>query len=90
MKASFVLIFLMVFMVFTKNFQETEAFCGGCGCNMFGCACDWTTDNCGGDIRTNDRRNSNDSDVSSNDSHILQTRHSYKRSVGIPYLTKLF
>ena len=62
MKASFVLIFLTVFMIFTAmSVKEAEAFCGGCGCNIFNCNCDWRPDQCKRDVQdvpTNNSENS--------------------------------
>jgi hypothetical protein len=39
-------ILLGLAVVLLISVSETSAFCGGCGCNIFGCNCDWTPQQC--------------------------------------------
>ena len=43
MKGS-ILLGLAIVVVF--SLAEVDAFCGGCGCNVWGCNCDWRPNEC--------------------------------------------
>ena len=42
------LILALFVAVFSIMIGSSEAFCGGCGCNIFNCNCDWTPEQCRG------------------------------------------
>ena len=37
----------MFAVVLSVIISSTDAFCGGCGCNIFNCDCDFTPEQCG-------------------------------------------
>ena len=43
------IIFLLTCLIILSFFKvNVDCFCGGCGCNVWGCNCDWTPSQCNG------------------------------------------
>jgi hypothetical protein len=42
----FIIFGLIAICFFSNTFTKVDAFCGGCGCNIWGCNCDWKPSEC--------------------------------------------
>ena len=73
-------------VVFSVMFGSCDAFCGGCGCNIWGCNCDWEPHEC----RKVGRQSTVDPETFDVDKNGLIDRNEFVRAFPAEYLKTEF